>query len=100
MEMISVNSRTVAFKPMSSLRGRVPGIAASIAFSPTSANASPTIPPASDSRTLSVINCRTMRERLAPNADRTANSRVRAPTAKHQVCDICGRDQHNADGSQ
>ena len=24
MEMISVNSRTVAFKPMSSLRGRVP----------------------------------------------------------------------------
>ena len=42
------------------------------------ARPSPTRPPTSDSRTLSVSSCRTSRARLAPMARRTASSRRRA----------------------
>ncbi len=37
----------------------------------------PIAPPISESTTLSVSSCRTMRRRPAPSADRTASSRVR-----------------------
>ena len=45
---------------------------------PSVATTKPSNPPLSARSTLSVNNCRTMRTRLAPNAERMANSRVLA----------------------
>ena len=78
IEAPSANKRTEAFTPIFSVRGRLPGTAASTAVRPHFATASPRTPPANDRSTLSVINCWTICMRLAPSARRTANSRVRA----------------------
>ena len=59
------------------MRGMLPGFTASSARMPTMPSASPSTPPSSDSTTLSVSSCRTMRPRPAPIAARIAISRLR-----------------------
>ena len=60
------------------VRGRLVGYARISACTPTRASNRPSAPPAIDSSTPSVMNCRSSRPRLAPSAVRTANSRCRA----------------------
>src|SRR5271156_6099211 len=69
-ETPSANKSTERFTPMFSLRGKLPGSAASTGRTPHFANRRPSVPPASESSTLSVTNCRTMRALLAPSAER------------------------------
>ena len=62
---------------MFSLRGKLPGTASSRGRTPNRAIIRPIAPPIKERTKLSVRSCRTARERLAPNAIRIANSRVR-----------------------
>ena len=69
-----VKASTQPSTPMFSMRGRPPGTAASTARVPSQAMASPAMPPARDSTTLSVSSWRTTRARAAPSARRMAIS--------------------------
>ena len=63
---------------MSSLRGKIPGIAAKTNLIPKKAIKLPKHAPLSERITLSVNSCRTRRARFAPSAERMANSLLRA----------------------
>ncbi len=78
-ESSSENSSTRRSIEKSTLSGSAPGggAPAAKAWSAPHATATPATPPISDSNTLSVSSCWTMRPRLAPSASRTASSRRR-----------------------
>ena len=56
---------------------------------------SPRPAPASERSTLSVSNCRTKRARLAPSAERTANSAARRGAGQQKIGDVRAGDQQD-----
>ncbi len=78
IETPKVNRRTGTLTPIVSARDRFPARTASAGPTPNDANATPSAPPSSESKTLSATNCEAINERLAPSAARIANSRERA----------------------
>ena len=77
----STRQSTPTSEPSRPTRGRLAVFTLSRARIPTTPNAAPATPPASESSTLSVSSCRMMRPRPAPMAARIAISR-RRPTAR------------------
>src|SRR6266481_416176 len=94
-EMITQNISTYTLISMRASLGTLKlGISATTSLVMQAANSSPSRPPTSETRTLSVNNCRTSLPCPAPTASRIAISRVRRrPPCKLQVRNIRASDQ-------
>ena len=91
----SCGSRALISLPPHSVTSKSPSLI-------QSANRTPSAPPTVASKTLSVNNCRTKRQRLAPKASRTAISFFRDDaTNEQQIRNVCASDQqHQSNDSQ
>src|SRR2546421_421918 len=106
MDTRAVMASTVRSRRMSAMRGTSRGAALTSRCTPQLASRAPAAPPASASITLSTSGWRTSRQRGAPSAARTANSRWREaararavrPVRRHRLPVPLVAVRHRAEG--